>query len=548
MRAALYARFSSEELQTSKSTDDQLHLCRRDAAGLGADVVGEYTDEGISGFSMANRPGLQRLLADAKAGRFDVVVVEDLDRLSRSDIDTLTLFDDLKALGVAIHTHADRKVERIHASLKGMVNGLFLEQLGAKVRRGHEGVIRSHRIVGRLPYGYRAVVRHDAAGERIRGLAEVDPAKAQVVRRIHADYAAGLSPEMIAQALTAEGVPAPGGGAWNGVRLRGNGVSHGILHHEIYRGVIVYGAAKDVKDRRTARSRRLRQPQDSWVRVEAPELRIVSEELWTAVQTRRAAIAEASAGRPERARRPKRLLSGLVVCGCCGRQMSVGGPRPPYVYYNCVARTAQRGRLPCAMMRRPAAAALEARVIEAMRASLLHPAMIEEAVREYHRLKHAEAKSASRGRAEAERELAEIDRRLARLVAQVEEGMPWTAIAARHAELSAQQAALQGRLEAMDAPRPITLHPAAAAKYRAAVEQLAAALDTPAASATEARGAARTLIRRVTVHPLPAHAQYELDIDFELSALLAPIRVGVNGKREPGRFPSTPTVPLRLRA
>ena len=540
MRAVLYARFSSEELQTAKSITDQMHVCRRHAAAIGAEVAGEYIDEGISGASMANRPGVQRLLADARARRFDVVIAEDLDRLSRSDIDTLTLFDDLEALGVGISTPADQTVQRLHASLKGMVNGVFLKQLASKVRRGHEGVVRSGRIVAAPPYGYRPVIRHDAAGDRIKGLCEPDPATAPVVVRIFEDFARGLSPEKIAAALNAEGVPAPKGGLWNAPHIRGfRKATAGMLHNELYRGVFVYGRSRHVKDRRTARVRRVVQPEAERVRREMPALRIVSEDLWARVKARQAQTALTMVGRPENARRPKRLLSGLVVCGCCGHTMTAhgGGSRGQYPSYACRSRE-QRGPDACTMNRRPRCPDVEGRVVEALRTRLLHPELIEDAVREYHRLKHAEAKAAARGRAETEREHAEATRRAQRLIDQVEEGMPWSAVAERHAQLEARKGELQGRLDAMDAPEVLTVHPAAGAKYRAAIELLATALARPHADVTEAREAFRTIVRRVTVHPLPAYAAYELAIDFDLGDLLAPAvgRLRLNGNPQVAGF------------
>ena len=79
LRAVIYARFSSEK-QCDRSIEDQVALCRD-----GLSVVEVYEDRAISGASTANRLGWQRLMRDARAGRFDVVVAEALDRyLARS--------------------------------------------------------------------------------------------------------------------------------------------------------------------------------------------------------------------------------------------------------------------------------------------------------------------------------------------------------------------------------------------------------------------------------------------------------------------------------
>lgn len=550
MRAALYARFSSEDLQTVKSVVDQLHDNRAYADSLGARVVGDYVDEGISGFSLANRPGIRRLLADAARGLFDVVIVESLDRLSRSDIDTLTVFDDLKAGGVQIHTAATRKApDRLEASLRGLVNGQFLEDLRHKVRRGHHGVVRSGRIIG-IPYGYRQVIdRHDAKGERIRGLVAIDAETAPVVLRIFADYARGLSPERIAHALNAEGVPAPKGGGWSAVYIRGSaGFETGLLNNRLYEGVYVYGRHRHVKDRRTAAERRVLQPAAERLEQPHPELRIVPADIWDKVKARQAATAAAAVGRPENARRPKRLLSHLVVCGVCGGHMTVTGGAGAHPAYACRSRE-QRGPTACDMRRRPNAAALEARVLDALKAQLLHPETIEAAVLEYHRARTALARASARGRAELTRDIAETGRRMARLIAQVEEGAPWSAVAARHGELEARKAQLEAELARLEAPAVTTLHPNAARFYAEAVQALADTLSRPlTADLAEERERLRALVRRVVIHPLPDHGQYDAEIETELSVLLGS-PTHLNGKPQVGGYPlGRSSIPLRLTA
>ena len=82
MRAAIYARFSTD-LQSDRSIDDQLALCRSWSEREGYTIVGTYSDRARSGASVFGRDGLFRLLEDARAGQFNAIVVEALDRLSR---------------------------------------------------------------------------------------------------------------------------------------------------------------------------------------------------------------------------------------------------------------------------------------------------------------------------------------------------------------------------------------------------------------------------------------------------------------------------------
>ena len=93
MRAVIYARYSTE-LQRDASIDDQIRLCRRRIEAENWTLGGTYADHAISG-SIRMRPGYQKLLEDARAGRFDVVVAEALDRLSRDQEDIAALYKHL---------------------------------------------------------------------------------------------------------------------------------------------------------------------------------------------------------------------------------------------------------------------------------------------------------------------------------------------------------------------------------------------------------------------------------------------------------------------
>ncbi len=84
MRAAVYARYSSAK-QRESSIKDQVRNCTAFAEREGWSIAEHYVDEALSGTSK-DRPGFKRLLADAEDGGFDVLLVDDLSRLSRDEI------------------------------------------------------------------------------------------------------------------------------------------------------------------------------------------------------------------------------------------------------------------------------------------------------------------------------------------------------------------------------------------------------------------------------------------------------------------------------
>lgn len=77
---ALYARYSSDH-QRDASIEDQLRLCRERAAHEGWPIAHSYSDRSISGASLI-RPGIQALMQEAQAGRFQVILAESLDRVN----------------------------------------------------------------------------------------------------------------------------------------------------------------------------------------------------------------------------------------------------------------------------------------------------------------------------------------------------------------------------------------------------------------------------------------------------------------------------------
>jgi Recombinase len=83
-----------------------------------------------------------------------------------------------------------------------------------------------------------------STGER-----EIDPAQAEIIRRIFKKYADGMAPRQIAPRLNQEAVPSPRGGQWNASTINGNRQRrNGILNNELYTGRITYNRQRFVKD------------------------------------------------------------------------------------------------------------------------------------------------------------------------------------------------------------------------------------------------------------------------------------------------------------
>lgn len=157
IRAAIYARFSST-MQSEASIEGQLRICRELAAHEGWTIVEVFSDSAMSGASM-QRPGVQRLMAEASRGSFDIIIAEALDRLSRDQADVATLFKRLNFHGVKIVTLSEGEISELHVGLKGTMNQLCLKDLAAKTHRGLRGRVEAGRSGGGNSYGYDVVRR-----------------------------------------------------------------------------------------------------------------------------------------------------------------------------------------------------------------------------------------------------------------------------------------------------------------------------------------------------------------------------------------------------
>ncbi|MGA0544386.1 recombinase family protein [Brevundimonas sp. VNH65] len=105
LRCALYVRCASPSEAAPHPLADQCDACEAYAVRQGWKTIAVYKDHAVSGLK-TSRPSLDALLAQARRGAFDVLLVEDLSRLSRNVTHLYALLTELKGLGVAVHTVA----------------------------------------------------------------------------------------------------------------------------------------------------------------------------------------------------------------------------------------------------------------------------------------------------------------------------------------------------------------------------------------------------------------------------------------------------------
>jgi site-specific DNA recombinase len=361
MRAAIYARYSSD-LQSETSIDDQVRLCRERAERDGMTVAEVYTDYAISGSNLSNRPGMLSLMEAAKQGNFDVVIAEALDRISRDQEDIAGIYKRLSHAEVKIITLSEGEINELHVGLKGTMNALFLKDLAVKTRRGQRGRVEAGKIPGGNSFGYKIVRRILDDGSVSTGEREVDTEQAAIIKRIFQEYADGIAPRRIAGQLNAEGIPSPRGGQWNASTINGSRQRrNGILNNELYLGRITYNRQRFIKDPETGKRVSRLNPEHEWVITDVPALRIIDDETWEQVQAIKARYTSQSGNKRQT---KKRLLTGLIKCGCCNGSMTIINRER----YSC---SAKRERGTCDNPVGIKAAELEDRVLTGLKDILL---------------------------------------------------------------------------------------------------------------------------------------------------------------------------------
>lgn len=542
LRAAIYARFSTD-LQNERSTEDQIDLCRTYAQREGLQVVKAYQDKARSGASMIGRDGLMSMLQDAQAKRFDVILVEALDRLSRDMEDLAGIHKRMQFLGIQLRAVHEGTANTLMVGLRGLIGQLYREDNVHKIRRGMTGLVKQGLSAGGRAYGYRP----DPAN---KGRLLIVEDEAAVVRRIFQEFAEGRSPRAIAHDLNRQGIRPPRGTKWNASTINGSATrENGILRNSIYAGRLVWNRVQMVKDPDTGKRVSRPNPPSDWQYQDVPDLQLVPSELWDRVQSLKR---DKTQVRAEYQRRPKRMLSGLLRCGVCGAGMSTfGHDRTGRVRVRCSA-AAESGS--CPEPKTFYLEPIERAVLDTLARHLRDPRILTEYVEAYLAERKRLAHEKIMARSSVERKLAVAQRELDRLIDGYAKGFVsdeemGSKVHGVRAERDRLREELAAQPEVLD---PVTLHPAALKHFEAQLADLHKAVNRGIEDGEgKSASALRALVSTVTVHK-DAKGQVSVDIRGELNALVGweisdgCVRSGGSGG--PLQSIRTRTIPFALRA
>ena len=423
MRAAIYARVSTERQERQQTIDSQVDALRSWASANAHDLAEDrvYTDEGYTG-SRLDRPGLDGLRDAALRGDFDVVAVLSPDRLARKYAYQVLLLEEFRKAGcevVFLHRAlTDDPQDQLLLQIQGAVAEYERAVLAERFRRGK--LLKARRGIwlgGKAPYGYRYVPKRDG----VPGYLVVDEDEAAVVRLLFSWLVdERMTTRQIVKRLNAgPWQPRSGRHPWS------TSVVHRILHDETYAGTAYANRYRFVPPKKP-RSRgprsgentcRQPRPRDEWIGIPVPAL--IDRETYRRAQDQLARNGRLSYRHNTR---HSYLLRCLLTCRTCGLRMygvthrSEGG-REPRRYYVCGGKdcTCSAREARCTQ-RMAEAETLEAAVWGHIQGLLSDP---EALLAQFRDMARAEVEGDVSRRAEAEKleaQLKRLDREEVRLI------------------------------------------------------------------------------------------------------------------------------------
>lgn len=354
----IYCRLSRDDERAGESVsiENQKELLTRYVQEQGWTLYDYYVDDGVSGTTF-DRPGFNRLVADATAKKINLALCKDLSRLGRDYIEagkyTDFIFPSLGCRFIALNDGVDtaKQNNEMVMILKNVMNDLYARDTSAKIKAVKRSTFKSGKYIGcYAPIGYRK------DPEDHHHLL-IDPMTAPIVKRIFDMRMQGYSFRKIARTLNEEKVPSPRGfyylseqrenlrgetPFWNDVTVKS------VLRNEVYLGHMVQNKTGTVSYKN---HKQIAKPETEWIKVENTHEALVSQETWDFVQS--------LDNHPARNRSGKsgvvHLYASVLHCMDCGatmrhysdsRKKDDGTRQSTYEAY-CCNRYATGGKAAC---------------------------------------------------------------------------------------------------------------------------------------------------------------------------------------------------------
>lgn len=322
VNAVIYARVStSKQAEEELPIEGQLDRCRRKAAELGAAVMREFVDNGISG-TTDQRPAFQDAIDFCHTFTPTYFITWSTSRFARNKVDAGLYKLQLEKIGVRpVYVSQDFDASTdggwLLESVLEIFDDHYSRQVSADTKRSmiknaEDGYFNG----GKAPYGYEAVQAPDNPKRRVL---RPDPIESEIVREMFQMRARGVGAGTIADTLRRDGITNRGR-QWRKQTILN------LFRNEALRGRVVFNRL----NRRTKKER----PREEWIIIDSHQP-IIDEGLWNLVQR---SIADDAPTIGHGGHNSAWLFTGLLHCGECGLGMMIEtsrGRSKLYSYYNC---------------------------------------------------------------------------------------------------------------------------------------------------------------------------------------------------------------------
>ncbi|AMN34086.1 TPA: recombinase family protein [Clostridium perfringens] len=331
---AIYCRVSTDEqAEFGYSIDEQKRLLEEWCKANDYIIYKCYSDRGISGKNIKDRPALKELLSDAKAGKFDMVISWKINRVSRKLEDVLKIVNLLEKNNITFKSYSepfetDTPAGRMQFQMMALIGEFERGTIAQNVKMGMIAKAKSGNWCGGRVLGYDLVPNNSPEEEKKgKNKLEINEKEAEIVRFIFNEYRKGKGYKAITNKMNKLGYKTKKGNNFSVGSIRD------ILTNPVYIGEIRYNVRQNWSEKR----RRNINPNP--IRVKGKHEAIIDRELWDKVQL----ILESKKGKPSRIYDGEYPLTGILRCPKCGAGMVISrttntladGTKKRIAYYCC---------------------------------------------------------------------------------------------------------------------------------------------------------------------------------------------------------------------
>lgn len=331
---AIYCRVSTEEQsENGYSIDEQERLLEEWCKKMGYVIYKCYSDRGISGKNIKDRPALKELLSDAKEGKFDMVISWKINRVSRKLEDVLKIVNLLEKNNITFKSYSepfetDTPAGRMQFQMMALIGEFERGTIAQNVKMGMIAKAKSGNWCGGRVLGYDLVPNNSPEEEKKgKNKLKINEKEAEIVRFIFNEYSKGKGYKAITNQINKLGYKTKKGNDFSVGSIRD------ILTNPVYIGEIRYNVRQNWSEKR----RRNINPNP--IRVKGKHEAIIDRELWDKVQL----ILESKKGKPSRIYDGEYPLTGILRCPKCGAGMVISrttntladGSKKRIAYYCC---------------------------------------------------------------------------------------------------------------------------------------------------------------------------------------------------------------------